>query len=404
MEALIPMLPPTVGEVAKANMPRIIKGNELAVTLLRGIQKSTITTEEQRAEAVAAMTKSKAVFDKVDLLVKEVVEPIEVFIESIKAYKKTIDYKSTAKDGNEYTKAREVIEAYDQAKSKEIERLKAEAEILRNVNLLKAEIKEGVGKRVIGMLAGQKKNIIDGMSRWEAALTLENIDASYEKLGGKVPTLTQEKWELCFNIDFVSPLKKYMTPDATKAYMDELKKEFQYEQYNKEYAEIVSPILNEYRAKQEQTRGKLKEIREAGESERKRLEEERKAALELKATEDRKAVDEAAAIATEAVEHQKEMDNMDAVFTEQMQTQDLYVGPMRRVAMFENTDHFLKPFAAVIGACVLNSKFPGILKKNGVDLIDSVQWWMDWFGANCKEEIKGVVVKEVPKTIIRQAK
>jgi hypothetical protein len=402
-ESHLPVLPSTVMEKVQSNFPSIMKGNALGIKLLKEVQTTPIKTDEEKQVAIEKLTKVKAIVDKVDLLTKEVTEPIESFLDQVKSFKKAIDYANKTKDGNEYTKARAVIEKYDIDKAAADAKVKYEAELLRQKNLLKAEIKEGVGKRLIDMLAGQQKNIIDGMSRWEQALTLENINSSYEKLANQKPALKIDKWEACFGLNFMSPNKTAMTPDETVLYMEALKKEFPYDEFNKTYVEAVSPIINEYRAKQEQVRTKLTEIKNAGEAEKIRLEEERKKELETKAAEARKEIDAAATEAHDSVEHQKEMDTMNAEFTAQAQTQDLEQGPMKKIASFESNDNFLKPFAEVIGACVLHPKFPGIMKKNGTDVIDAVQWWLDWYADHTEvKAIKGIKIKEIPKTIIRK--
>lgn len=399
----LPALPPTVIEKVQTNFPSIMKGNALGIKLLKEVQTTPIHNDEEKQFAIEKLTKVKAIVDKVDLLTKEVTEPIESFLDQVKSFKKAIDYANKTKDGNEYTKARAVIEKYDIDKAAAEAKVKAEAELLKQKNLLKAEIKEGVGKRLIDMLAGQQKNIIDGMSRWEQALTLENIDSSYEKLANQKPALKRDKWEACFGDNFTSPIKRAMLPADIIAYMEELKKEFPYEEFNKSYVETVSPIINEYRAKQDQVRAKLTEIKNAGEAEKVRLEEERKKELEAKAAEARKEIEAAADEAHRGVEHQKEMDKMNAEFTAQAQTQDLEQVPMKKIASFEDNKNFLKPFAEVIGACVLHPKFPGIMKKNGTDVIDAVQWWLDWYADHTEAKaIKGIVIKEVPKTIIRK--
>lgn len=401
-ETTLPMLPPTVATVASANIPRIIKGNELAMLRLKKIQEMTITSDEQREAAVADLTTVKAITDKMDLLVKETVGPLEDFIDQVKSYKKSIDYASKTKDGNEYSRARAVIEAYDQAKAKAAEQARIKAEYEKKVNLYKSEIKEGVGRRFVEMMAGQKKNIIDGLAKWEGALTLTNLEASYEKLQSQKPSLKQDRYESCFGLDFASPNKGLLNPEETKAYMDELRKEFPYEKFNKEYIEAVAPIINEYRARKDQVKRHLEEIQKADEANRIALEEKRKADLQAKAEAERAAVEKEKEEGMEKVTHEREMDKMNAEFTEQMQTQDLESGPMKREASFEDAKNYLKPFAEVIGACALNPKFPGIMKKNGTDYVDHVQWWLDWFAANCNQPVKGVVIKEVPKTIIRK--
>lgn len=399
-ESNLPALPSTTMEVAKANLPRIIKGNEIAVTLLKEIQMQEIATDEDRQASIEKLAKTKAVTDKLDLLIKETVGPLEDFIDQVKSYKKSIDYASKTKDGNEYTKAKAVIEAYDQAKAKEAERIRLEAEFLKKQNLYKAEIKEGVGRRLVDMISGQKKNIIDGMSRWEAGLTLANFELSFEKLAVQKPILKKDKWEECFKIS--AQPGQLMTKEVFDAYLEELRKEYPYENYNAQFAEATAPILNEYRAKKDAVKRKLEEIQKASEEAKVALEQKRKDELEKQRQEQIKIADQQQVEAMEKVDHEKEMDKMNAEFTEQVQTQDIEDLPMRKVASFEDDANYLKPFAEVVGACALNPKFPGIMKKNGTDYVDHVQWWLDWYAGNCKDTIKGIKIVNVPKTIIRK--
>ncbi len=399
-ESNLPALPSTTMEVAKANLPRIIKGNEIAVTLLKEIQMQEIATDEDRQASIEKLAKTKAVTDKLDLLIKETVGPLEDFIDQVKSYKKSIDYASKTKDGNEYTKAKAVIEAYDQRKAKEAERIRLEAEFLKKQNLYKAEIKEGVGRRLVDMLSGQKKNIIDGMARWEAGLTLANFELSFEKLAVQKPILKKDKWEECFKIPFQQG--QLMTKEVFDAYLEELKKEYPYENYNTQFAEATAPILNEYRAKKDTVKRRLEEIEKASEEARVALEQKRKDELEKQRVEQIKIADQQQVEAMEKVDHEKEMDKMNAEFTEQVQTQDIEDLPMKKLASFEDDANYLKPFAEVVGACALNPKFPGIMKKNGTDYVDHVQWWLDWYAGNCKDAIKGIKIVNVPKTIIRK--
>jgi hypothetical protein len=399
-ESNLPALPSTTMEVAKSNLPRIIKGNEIAITLLKEIQMQEIATDEDRQASIEKLAKTKAVTDKLDLLIKETVGPLEDFIDQVKSYKKSIDYASKTKDGNEYTKAKAVIEAYDQAKAKEAERIRLEAEFLKKQNLYKAEIKEGIGRRLVDMISGQKKNIIDGMARWEAGLTLANFELSFEKLANQKPILKKDKWEDCFKIPFQQG--QLMTKEVFDAYLDELRKEYPYENYNAQFAEATAPILNEYRAKKDTVKRRLEEIEKASEEARVALEQKRKDELEKQRQEQIKLADQQQVEAMDKVDHQKEMDKMNAEFTEQVQTQDIEDLPMKKEASFEDNVNYLKPFAEVVGACALNPKFPGIMKKNGTDYVDHVQWWLDWYAGNCKDAIKGIKIVNVPKTIIRK--
>jgi len=86
------------------------------------------------------------------------------------------------------------------------------------------------------MISGQKKNIIDGMARWEAGLTLANFELSFEKLAVQKPILKKDKWEECFKIPFQQG--QLMTKEVFDAYLEELRKEYPYENYNAQFAPL----------------------------------------------------------------------------------------------------------------------------------------------------------------------
>ena len=238
------------------------------------------------------------------------------------------------------------------------------------------------------------------MARWEAGLTLANFELSFEKLANQKPILKKDKWEECFKIPFQQG--QLMTKEVFDAYLDELRKEYPYENYNAQFAEATAPILNEYRAKKDTVKRRLEEIEKASEEAKVALEQKRKDELEKQRQEQIKIADQQQVEAMEKVDHEKEMDKMNAEFTEQVQTQDIEDLPTKRIASFEDNANYLKPFAEVVGACALNPKFPGIMKKNGTDYVDHVQWWLDWYAGNCKDAIKGIKIIQVPKTIIRK--
>ena len=66
-EIMLPTISSTTMELAKANLPRIIKGNGIAVALLKEIQTTAITNGEERQAAIEKIAKTKAVTDKLAL-------------------------------------------------------------------------------------------------------------------------------------------------------------------------------------------------------------------------------------------------------------------------------------------------------------------------------------------------
>lgn len=384
----------TIKDKFQANLPSIQKGNEIAMSQLRELQALTIGSDEEREEAITKLAKVRAVYNKVNSMRVEITEPLDQIKDYLMSFERALDDKG--KD-NEYAKAKQPIAVYDQWKIDERKKAELIAENNRQIAVYKADLKAAVGRQLAEMLAGAKKNLIDGMSRWQTSLTLETFDARQKALESTPPSpIKQEKYDACFNTNFNR--KPIINEEDTKIYIESLKVEYPYATYNETYIALATEIINEYRAKMPVIKKELEDIKASKDAVE--LEAKRKKDLEDQAARDRVQVESELTQAVQQVDEQKDMSVMEADFVKQGSTQDLEAGPMKKEASFEKDNLFLKPLLEVISVVATSGKLTSIRKRNG-EYIDSVSWWLKQFETLGKE-VSGIVLKDVAKVIVKE--
>lgn len=393
VESTLPALPQiqTVAERFQTNLPQIQKGNEIAIRVLKSIQSAEIKTDADREEQVAKLTKVKDIYAKVNSLRVQVTEPIDQIKDYLMSFERPMDDKG--KD-NEYARAKAVITTYDQWKLDEKKKAELAAEQQRQLTVYKAEIKAAVGKQLVEMLAGVKKTLIQGMAQWEKGLTLENFaakEAEIAKPGS--PALKMDKYEACFHTEFNR--RHLLNEQLTKEYIESLKSDYPYEQFNNSYIEIVTEIKNSYRSRMGAIKVQLLEAKDNAEKEALR-----KAEIDAQDEANRLKVDNEASSALQQVESQKDMNLMEATFVQQAQLQDISAGPVKMVAAFTNDKLWMKALVEAIAMVAISDKMPSIRKKSG-DYIDPIGWWLEKFSYLGKQ-IEGITLTETAKTIIRK--
>jgi len=377
----------SVAQIIEKNIATLERGSALAVENLKEVQTMEIT-EENKQDAIDILAKCKAIFDKVQTLRKEATVPIDEIKSWLMSFERPID--PDGKD-NEYSRAKANVNAYDQKVLDAKKKAELEAEMVRKVNVYKAELKAAVGRSLTEMIAGQKKNAIQKMAAWEQKVTLENYTDMVDKISNPKPVLLdQVAYDKCFHDNFK---KSYLLNDElTKEYIESLKKDYPYDPFNKDYQAIVAEIFNSYREAMPSIKVKLEEIKgnaEKAAARQKQLEEEA-----LKQTQE---VDKQASEAIKDIESQKDMATIEAEFIRQGTLADVEAGPSKKKASFENDAMWLVPLQQVIAHVATN----GVNIKNAKgEYIPAVQFWLTKFESLGKE-VKGVKMDEIAKTIVK---
>lgn len=378
----------SVAQIIERNITTLEKGSELAIESLKEVQAMVINTDEDRDEAISTLDKCRDVYTKVQTSRKEATVPIDEIKSWLMSYERPID--PEGKD-NEYSRAKAVINAYDQKKLDAKKEAELAAEMARKVAVYKAELKASVGKGLTEMIAGQKKNVIQSMAKWEQGISLENYPQMVDKINNPKPIiLKQEAYDGCFNTNFKHSY--LLNDELTKEYIESLKKDYPYDTFNKDYQAIVVEIFNEYKDRMPSIKTKLEEIKGNAEKEairKKQLEEEA-----LLATQQ---VDQQSAEAIKDIESQKDMNIVEAEFVRQGTLADVEAGPSKKKASFEDDKKWLVPLQQIIGHVATS----GVNIRNAKgEYIPAIQWWLTRFESLGKE-VNGVKLEDVAKTIVK---
>jgi hypothetical protein len=188
-----------------------------------------------------------------------------------------------------------------------------------------------------------------------------------------------------------------------------------YEKWKELVIDGVTPVLNDWRAKIPDLKAeKLRIAAIKDEEQRKKSELESQKRAQEEADRKKAEFEKAKADANKQIEEEADMNRMHNAFQQQATTQELgHVGPVKYVLRFTDDKQVGKPLFNVMYHCFLSPKFPGIYKldksKNPVVneqgqkvYIDAIQYWMDFFVANCDAQVPGTEVKEVAKVIVRK--
>src|SRR6185369_15232397 len=122
----------TVSEKITSNLPRLQKGNEIAMTELKEIQQMSIENDEQEATVIEKLTKVRSVYNKVNALRVEITGPIDDLKDFLMTFERSID--DRGKD-NEYAKAKQVVTDYQQKKLDEKKKAEILAEQIKQLSI-----------------------------------------------------------------------------------------------------------------------------------------------------------------------------------------------------------------------------------------------------------------------------
>ena len=83
----------SVTEKITSNLPRLQKGNEIAMELLREIQATIIENDQQEAKVIEDLTKVRSVYQKVNQLRVEITEPLDDLKNFLMTFERPMDDK-----------------------------------------------------------------------------------------------------------------------------------------------------------------------------------------------------------------------------------------------------------------------------------------------------------------------
>lgn len=377
------------------------RGQAVAVNELNQIQPLVLPPEpspqdiatltQQKDQYVQMLAKCKMVYDKMMAKRKAFTDPIKEKIAIIMSFENALD---PTKDNNDYAKARKIVDSFNQQLLTYTKLQEKKAELEKKRTQYKIDLRAAVEKQLLEMMTGQEKNLRDGMSKWEAGLTLDNIVAKEQALRAAPIDLKKEKYDACFHMNFAANTSLFTIEDI-KAFIDGLKAEFTYEKYNEQHQQMAAPIKNEYLAKLPDVKATLEKIKGDAEAEKKR-----KADLDAKAKADLATIDASASAKRDEIDNKKDMAVMESEFVEQGTTAGLPGQNTKKVASFENDAMWLNPLLQVISHVAINKMKP--IKNAKGEYIPAIQWWLTQY-ESCHQGkvIPGLKMEDEAKTTIR---
>lgn len=412
-------------EAAEKMLAMLIRGEQLAQNKLNAID---AVTAENRDAVIEELTKVKQIHDKLRATREQATKWLDEKKQQFMSFERDSDYKD--KDSL-YTQKRNLIVAYDQEVLADTRRKEAEAERQRKISVYLTEVKAGVQRQLVDMVAAKKREFIEKFAGWKSRLTLENLTSQEQALVANKPALKMEDYDRCFNTKFqmmnilsteeeielqnsgfeykeIVAKRNEINTQLHDQYFASLKTDLPYSTYNEDYVQHLTVIINEFRGGMPVLRQQLEYAKDNAEKTQKRQEE-----LQKEAQDQINVVNATKGEQLEQVAAAKDGDVMEAEFTKQAQTSELPTGPVKKIVRFEH-GQFLRPFAEIVAAVTAHPDFPGIVKKGTDEYVPGVQFWLTFYQTKSQIEekrdgvlsplIKGLVITEEARTTIKAKK
>lgn len=390
-------------EIIDANLPRLILGNQKAIDLMNSMVAPE--NDEQYDKLNNQLVSIKKTYDAMNTLRKQITSELDRVKQDLMSYEEPLN---PDKDASMYSQKRKLLSDYQQKKLEESKRVAKEAAAKLAMENKKVEISQKVRTNLSDFLIARLKKADDSSRGYFEKATIDTIDELEKRYKAIKPKLEQKEYDDCFMVGVT-----YTQEPELIAHIENLKKEEPYEKWNEILIEKAAPILNEWRAKVPFIREELKKQAEAkSEEEKARLEQERldREAADAKAKQEQfqKMQDEQ----KQALQEQADIDKMHNSFQEQatvQMTED--AGPTKKILKFVDPKK-PQPLIEIILQCFAHPKFPGIIKldkskrpvvdeKGRPEYVPAVQWWVQFFQANCDADVKGTHIEEDVKLIVR---
>lgn len=396
------------------NLPLLEKWSKKADAALDQI--TTISSAEEAEEANAILAAVRDVYKASNEKRMEMTEITDAFKDIVMEFERPFNPDAKAK--NKYNEKKKVLEAWHQSEHDRIMREKAEAAKRKDLENLKVDLKAKILENLNAMVVASIKRVDAGLKDYFDASTLDTFDERAETYKKQRPKLKQADYDGCFNL---LPNVGMISAEELGKWYDEIKSEQTYDIWNAAFVEAISPVINEWRAKIPDLKKQLQDVEELRKQDAAKADELKAKQQEeaAKAAETRQAqLDAAEAEQKAKIQEAAEQDKMSNSFAEQAATQTIGdAGKVKLIMKFTDPKLAPKGFLEIVYQVMAHSdfqsQFPVFQKrdakkklmiddKNRPVYIDSVQWWIDFWLANCDGNISGTTITEDAKITIRK--
>lgn len=399
-------------EMIESNLPKLIKWNQKADAALNNVP-DKIEDDDQAEDVNAILAAVKEVYDACKEKRTEITEVTDTLKKMLMDYERPFNPND---DKSKYNEKRKVLAAYHQEKHDKAMREKQEALKRKESDNYRIDLKAKMLSELNTMLTDAVKKIGTGSREYfDAAKTIENFDERSKMFIATNPKLKKALYDSCFVVDVLRV--DLMSAKEFEEFRDAIQQEESYDKWNTLFVEQASPIINEWRAKLPDLRARLAEIIELESKNTAEAEEMRRKQREdddLKERERQEQLDRQAAEQKAKIEEEAGMNKMSNEFAAQAVTQQIEdTGKTKLVLKFNDPKTTPKAFMEILYHVFSHPDFPGIQKRDAKkklvvddkgrpEYIAAVQWWIDFFIANCDANITGATFYEDAKITVRK--
>lgn len=404
-ETLLPIKLEPILQQIQENVPTMIKGRDAAVAAMKNI--TEINSDEDLENVNRLLVKVRSTYDKVYAIRTGITTSIDQTKEFLMQFEKDLDQNGK---NNDVVRLRGLMGQYKQKILDENNRIKREAEIQKLKENHKADVIARIKKNLADMVIARAAEVQSGSKKFFDDTTLEDWDAKAKTFMSFRPVLKTETYNKCFQVSYnpeLLPEKEFLQLTA------EIGAEETYVVWDAKVADVVAPILNDWRGRMDDIKQDKIKLRDATESEKSRIEKEQKAKADHDEQVRKDQIAEMQKESDHKIEQEKQVDKLQNDFREQAVTQKLDdAGPVKLIAKFKE-DKPVKTLTEVLYHCFMSPKFPDITKKDKnkntkinehgfPEYIDSVDYFLSFFLKYCDVNINGIEIKEVSKVIVRK--
>jgi hypothetical protein len=405
----------------EANIPKMQKRLNKALAVLDTIGEIPDDDDEAYEDAVGKLAAVRDVYKANTEMRMEMTSITDAFKDMVMVYERDLDPKSPK---SKYNAKKKFIEDHQQRKTDRINREKAEQAKRKDAENLKVDIRTHILNNLANMLATGITKADTGSKEFFDASTLETFDTRAESYKGMKPKLKQDDYDKCFacNDELAKRGEQLFEAGEFTTLTNELQQTETYDKWNKLLLEKVGPIINEWRARIPDIKKQKQEMFDAqqkGAAEAETLRKKQQEEENTRQQERQKQIDKDAEEQRKQNEKSANLDKMSNDFAEQGVVQTLGdAGKTKLVLKFSDPKLAPKALMEIMYHVMSSPKFqetyPVFQNRNNKtkalifdekkrpEYIDAVQWFIDFFLANCNAEITGTVITEDSKIVIRK--
>lgn len=397
-------------------MPKLEKYSQRAHAALDGITKCE--SEDEAEQIISLLAAVSDVYKRNNELRTQLTNFTDQFKDYLMEFERPFDPTSGKK--NKYNEKKKMLIDYQQ---KQLEKRREEEERAakrRDHDNAIVEIKAFIRQNLVTMVESGGIRVNDGCKAFFEASTLETFDARAKEFVNHKPKLKQTDYDACFamNDENANRFVKILQAGEFTTLIDELKTEEPYEKWNKQFMEVISPIINEWRDRIPEIKKQKEELAAAAkksEADVQALKEKQKQENELRAQQVQQQLTFEAEQKKQEIAQEADHEVTGNMLQHQAATQAMAdAGKFKLVLKFTDPKLTPKALCNMIYHVFKDENFAGIQKRDRTtkklivdakgrpEYVDHVQAWIDLFLKCSKADIEGTQVFQDSTVTIRK--